>query len=124
MTDGVNVGGKPRMDADERGWAEERERRAKSATFWSAAMERKRIRRFRARGELMRWMNVRPACESGGGLAPTTALQDAGARFGRPGGSGQRSSCVRLRVPGLRGCACGGIAGTEVGRGILVFRCQ
>jgi hypothetical protein len=71
------------MDADERGWAEERERRAKSATFWSAAMERKRIRRFRARGELMRWMNVRPACESGGGLAPTTALQNAGARFGK-----------------------------------------
>ncbi|HVR36171.1 MAG TPA: hypothetical protein VMS21_10015, partial [Methylomirabilota bacterium] len=45
--------------------------RGKSATFWSAAMERKRIRRFRAGGEGVRSMNVRSAFESGGGLAPT-----------------------------------------------------
>jgi hypothetical protein len=31
----------------------------------------------------MRWMNVRPAFESGRGLSPTTALQDAGARIGQ-----------------------------------------
>jgi hypothetical protein len=39
---------------------------------------------FRAGGEVIRWMNVRPALESGRGLAPTTALQDAGARIGKP----------------------------------------
>jgi hypothetical protein len=29
------------------------------------------------------WTRARPAGESGGGLAPTTALQNAGARFGK-----------------------------------------
>jgi hypothetical protein len=47
-------------------------------------MERSGLAAFRASVELMRWMNVRPAFESGRGLAPTTALQNAGARFGRP----------------------------------------
>jgi hypothetical protein len=35
------------------------------------------------RAAMERWMNVRPAFENGRGLAPTTALQDAGARFGK-----------------------------------------
>jgi hypothetical protein len=46
-------------------------------------MERSGFAAFRAGGEVVRWMNDCPACESGGGLAPTTALQNAGARFGK-----------------------------------------
>jgi hypothetical protein len=46
-------------------------------------MERSGYAAFERVGRWVRWMIVRPAFESGGGLAPTTALQDAGARFGR-----------------------------------------
>jgi hypothetical protein len=38
-----------------------------------------RIRRFRAGGEMVRWMKVRLVFESGRGLSPTAALQNAGA---------------------------------------------
>ncbi|HVR35338.1 MAG TPA: hypothetical protein VMS21_05750 [Methylomirabilota bacterium] len=59
-----------------------RSRRRFGVRRWSASG----FAAFRAGGEVVRWMNVCPAVESGGGLTPTTALQDAGARFGKPRG--------------------------------------
>ena len=48
-------------------------------------MERRGFAAFRAGGEVVSGTSARPAWESGGGLSPTTALQNAGARFGKGG---------------------------------------
>jgi hypothetical protein len=70
-----------------------------AATFWSAAIERSGFAAFERVRELVRRTSVRPAYESGRGMSPTTALQIAGARIGKPHAKAARFWSAVREIP-------------------------